>query len=103
LEGFEVPTEFTAFTVNVYSEYRVRGPTDTVPACAGKDWVTLPPPMSVAVTVYPVMGTPPVDDGAEKVTHTSVFDRRERDVSAGAPVTVAAWVATIDGAATHRA
>ena len=34
------------------------------------------------VTVYPVMGLPPSDDGAEKVTHASVFDRRERAVSA---------------------
>jgi hypothetical protein len=46
-------------------------------------------PLSVAVTVYPVMGVPPVDDGAEKVTHTSVFDLRDRAVSAGAPGTVA--------------
>jgi hypothetical protein len=37
LEGPEVPTEFTARTVNVYTAYRVRGPTDTLPASAGKD------------------------------------------------------------------
>jgi hypothetical protein len=35
------------------------------------------------------MGAPPFDDGAVKVTHTSVFDRRERAVSPGAPGTVA--------------
>jgi hypothetical protein len=35
------------------------------------------------------MSAPPVDDGAEKVTHTSVFDLREREVSVGAPGTVA--------------
>jgi hypothetical protein len=44
------------------------------------------------------MGLPPFDDGAEKVTHTSVFDRREREVSLGAPGTVAVGVAT-DGVA----
>ena len=44
------------------------------------------------------MGLPPSDDGAVKVTHTSVFDLREREVSAGAPGTVAAGVAT-DGVA----
>ena len=37
LEGSELPTEFTALTVNVYTAYRVRGPTDTLPASAGKD------------------------------------------------------------------
>ena len=58
-------------------------------------------PLRVAVTVYPVMGLPPFDDGAEKVTHTSVFDLRERAVSPGAPGTVAAGAVTVnDGAAT---
>lgn len=56
------------------------------------------------VTVYSVMGLPPSDDGAEKVTHASVFDLRESAVSAGAPGAVAAWVVTVgDGAATHLA
>ena len=55
-------------------------------------------PLRVAVTVYHVMGAPPVDDGAEKVTHTSVFDLRDRAVSAGAPGTVAAGAVT-DGVA----
>ena len=56
-------------------------------------------PRRVAVTVYPVMGTPPSDDGAEKVTHTSVFDLRERSVSPGAPGTVATGGVTgADGA-----
>ena len=51
-------------------------------------------PRRVAVTVYPVMGTPPSDDGAEKVTHASVFDLRERPVSPGAPGTVATGAVT---------
>ena len=57
-------------------------------------------PLRVAVTVYHVMGAPPVDDGAEKVTHTSVFDLRDRAVSAGAPGTVAAGAVTVDDGAT---
>ena len=46
------------------------------------------------------MSAPPVDDGAEKVTHTSVFDLRAIEVSLGAPGTVAAWV-TVDVGATR--
>ena len=55
-------------------------------------------PRRFAVTVYPVMGSPPSDDGAEKVTHASVFDLRERSVSLGAPGTVATGVTGADGA-----
>ena len=56
-------------------------------------------PRRFAVTVYPVMGSPPSDDGAEKVTHASVFDLRERSVSLGAPGTVATGGVTgADGA-----
>jgi hypothetical protein len=38
------------------------------------------------------MGSPPSDDGAVKVTHTSVPVLREIEVSPGAPGTVAAKV-----------
>jgi hypothetical protein len=70
VDANDVPTELVAVTVNVYSVPFVNPVTVAVVAFAPADAVT---PSGMDVTVYPVIGTPPLNIGTLQFTIAVVF------------------------------
>ena len=81
-EEAELPTEFLAFTVNVYDEPLVNAV--KVAVRTTPTFTTMPPP---EVTVYPVIAAPPFDAGAVQLT-VAVALPETAETPVGAPGTV---------------